>query len=336
MNGKIQVEVVSSVVLKDNPLGDPRRREIPVYLPPSLAGGVAKRRYPVLYYLPGFTGGGLGAVNRKLWQENIVERFDRLIAEKKAKEAILVIPDCVTAYGGSQYVNSPATGRYEDHIVAELIPFIDDKFPTVRAREGRALIGKSSGGFGALHLAMRNSQHVAHVASHSGDMLFELGYAPDFAKFVNNVDKIGEGSFEKWLSAFRASRDKDGFSHEAINTVAMASCYSPNPKSKWGFDLPCDLRTGEVLPRVFARWKAFDPVEACSFYKGSLKSLKTLFFDAGRRDEFFLHLGARKLSDRLKALKVPHIHEEHDRGHFDMAHRYDRSLALLTSRLKSA
>lgn len=336
MNGKVQVETLSSVVLKENPLGDPRRREIPVYVPPSLAAGTARRRYPVVYFLSGFTGGGLSAVGRKLWQENVAERFDRLIAERKAKEAILVIPDCTTAYGGSQYVNSSATGRYEDHVMDEVIPFIDDKYPTVRHRDGRALLGKSSGGFGALHLGMVRSQHVAHVASHSGDMLFELGYGPDFAKFVNNVDKLGGGSFEKWLKAFRASRDKEGFSHEAINTVAMASCYSPNEKAKWGFDLPCDLRTGEILPKVWARWKAFDPVESCASYKGSLKSLKTLFFDAGRRDEFFLHLGARKLSDRLRSLGVPHLHEEHDRGHFDMAVRYDRSLALLTSRLKGS
>jgi enterochelin esterase family protein len=334
MNGKVQVETVSSVVLKDNPLGDPRRREIPVYLPPSLVVG-ARRRFPVIFYLPGFTGGGLSAVNRKLWTENIAERFDRLIAEKRCKEAILVIPDCATAYGGSQYVNSTATGRYEDHIIDELIPFIDDKFPTVRHREGRAFLGKSSGGFGALHLGMRRSEHVAHLASHSGDMLFELGYAPDFARFVNELHKHG-GSPERWLKAFRASRDKEGFRHEAINTIAMASCYSPNQKSKLGFDLPCDPRTGEIVPKVWARWKAFDPVQAAASYKGSLKSLRTLFFDAGRHDEFFLHLGARKLSDRLKSLGVRHIHEEHDRGHFDMAHRYDRSLALLTSRLKAS
>lgn len=331
MNGRLQVETLSSVVLKENPLGDPRRRELPVYLPPSLAGG-AKRRFPVVYYLPGFTGGGLSAVGRKLWQENIVERFDRLIAEKKCKEAILVIPDCATAYGGSQYVNSAATGRYEDHVVSEIVAFIDDKFPTVRAPLGRALLGKSSGGFGALHLAMRHPDVFAHAASHSGDMLFELGYARDFPKFVTELHRHG-GSPEKWLAAFRASRDKEGFSHEAINTAAMAACYSPDPRARLGFVLPFDLRTAELEPKTWSRWKAFDQVTAAASYKGSLKKLRTLFFDAGRRDEFCLHLGARALAARLEKLGVPHVHEEHDRGHFDMAGRYDRSLALLTSRL---
>jgi S-formylglutathione hydrolase FrmB len=333
MKGRVQVEVLSSVVLKDNPLGDSRRREIPVYLPPSLAQG-AKRRYPVIYYLPGFTAGGLTILGRKLWQENILERYDRLIEEKKAKEAIVVIPDCVTAYGGSQYMNSAATGRYEDHIVSEIVPYVDDKFPTARSAGGRALIGKSSGGFGSLHLGMRHPGLFGHVASHSGDMLFELCYPRDFCKLVTELHKHG-GTVEGWLKAFRASREKEGFSHEAINAVAMASCYSPNAKSKHGFDLPFDLRTAETLPSVWKAWKAVDPVEACSSYKGNLKKLKTLFIDAGRRDEFFLHLGARKLSDRLKKLGVAHIHEEHEKGHFDMAQRYERSFSLITGRLSA-
>ena len=329
MNGKIQVETVSSVVLRDNPLGDSKRREVPVYLP----AGFGARRLPVIYYLTGFTGTGRACVNSGMWKENFAERFDRLIAEGKAKPAIVVFPDCSTAYGGSQYVNSSATGSYEDHLVKELVPFIQDKFAAIPSPSARALIGKSSGGFGALWLGMRHPGVFGHVASHSGDMLFEQSYALDFPKFANAVFKHG-GSPEKFVKAFLASRDKEGFDHAAINTIGMASCYSPNPKSKLGFDLPCDSRTGEVIPAVFARWKAFDPVEACAGRRAALKSLSTLFIDAGRRDEFFLHLGARKLSDRLKSLGVKHLHEEHERGHFDMAVRYERSLSLITPRLK--
>ena len=35
--------------------------------------------------------------------------------------------------------------------------------------------------------------------------------------------------------------------HAAINTIAMAACYSPNPRTPVGFDLPFDPRTGERL-----------------------------------------------------------------------------------------
>lgn len=330
MNGKIQLETVSSIVLKDNPLGDPRRREIPVYLPPSY-GTKRGRRYPVLFFLPGFAGTGRGAVRYDPWKENIAERFDRLIAEGEAREAILVIPDGFTAYGGSQYLNSSATGRYEDHVVVEVVSFIEDKFAAMRGPEGRALLGSSSGGFGALTLAMRHPEVFGHAAAHSADLGFDAGYGVDLLKLCAALQKYG-ASAERFVTEFRRSRDKSGFDFAAVNAVAMAACYSPNPKSPLGFDLPVDPRTGEKIPAVWKRWEALDPVNACVKHAGALARLKTLWFDAGTRDEFFLQLGARRLSSALKKLKIKHVHEEHDRGHFDLAARFDVSLSLLSKR----
>ena len=332
MRGRVQIETISSVVLKDNPLGDPRRREIPVYLPPSY-GTVRTRRYPVLTYLHGFTGTGRGVVNHNPWKENLPERLDRLIAEKKAPEAILVMPDGFTFYGGSQWVNSAATGRYEDHIVDELVGFIDHKYATVPAPEGRALFGKSSGGFGAMSIVMRRPGVFGHAASHSGDMGFDLCYGADIPKYVTALGKHGD-SVEKFVAAFRASRERESFAHEIVNMVAMASCYSPNAKAKLGFDVPYAPRTGERDEAVWRRWLEFDPVAAAPKRVAALKALKTLWFDAGTRDEFHLHIGARRFSDVLKKLKVRHVYEEHGFGHFDMAGRYDVSLALLAARCK--
>ena len=329
MNGRLQIETVSSVVLKDNPLADSRRREVPVYLPPSY--GVKRgRRYPVILYLPGFTGTGRGCVNYNPWKENVVERFDRLISAGKAKEAVLVIPDCFTSFGGSQYLNSSATGRYADHIL-ELVSYIEDKFAVVRSPDGRAVLGTSSGGFGALTLAMRRPDVFGHCVSHSGDMGFEACYGGDFYKLCAALEKYGR-SFSRFLAAFRNSRDKEGFDFGAINALAMAACYSPNPRSPFGFDLPVDLITGERLPEVWKRWEALDPVHSCVKHVSGLARLKTLWFDAGVKDEFFLHLGARRLSGALKRLKIRHVYQEHERGHFDMASRLDLSLPLLSKR----
>jgi S-formylglutathione hydrolase FrmB len=325
MNGKLQIETVSSQILKGNPLGDPHRREVPVYLPPSYGRG--KARLPVLYYLPGFTGAGRTQVSWHPWKENLPERLDRLISEGKAAPCVLVIADCFTAYGGSQYVNSSATGRYEDHVISELVPFLEDKLALAPGAASRAVLGKSSGGFGALHLAMKHPDVFAHVGSHSGDMAFEVSYGVDLPKFVNALGRYG--SVEKLLAAFKASTDKSSFDHPAVNILAMSSCYSPNPKSKTGFDVPCDLDTAELIPAVWKRWLAFDPALRAK----ELKGLSTIWFDCGRKDEFFLHLGARRLSRELKKLKIKHAYEEHERGHFDMADRYDRSLTLLSRAL---
>jgi len=331
MLGRIQVETVSSVVLKDNPLGDPRLRQVPVYLPPSY-GQVRGRRYPAIYCLAGFTSTGRSFLNFHPWKESLPERFDRLIAEGRAKECVLIMPDCFTAFGGSQYLDSTATGRYETHILSELIGFFEDKMTLNPRPESRAVAGKSSGGYGALMLAMRHPDVFGHVASHSGDMFFEACYGPDLLKGVTALGRYG-GSIERFLKEFRAARDKDGFDHALVNLAGMSACYSPNPKSRTGFDLPCDPRTAELIPQVWARWKALDPVTLAAKSPAGLKKLKTLFFDAGTRDEFHLHLGARKFSSVLKGLGVKHTYEEHGLGHFDSAARWDVSLALLSRRV---
>ncbi len=330
MKGRVQIETISSIVLENNPLGDPRRREMPVYLPPSY-GTTRGRRYPALYYLPGFTGTGRSALNSNAWKENIAERLDRLIVTRKAPEVILVVVDGFTAYGGSQYLNSTATGRYEDFVVNEVIGYIDDKHATVRHRESRAILGKSSGGFGALTLAMRHHEIFGHCVSHSGDMGFEACYGQDTLKLATALGRYG-GSPKRLVSEFLQSRLKTSFDHDAINILAMSACYSPNEKSPLGFDLPCDPRTGAIIPAVWKRWQALDPIHAAAKHARALRRLKTLWFDAGTRDEYHLHLGARRFSDALKALKIRHVYEEHEFGHFDMSERLDKSLSLLAMR----
>ncbi|MEK7858216.1 MAG: alpha/beta hydrolase-fold protein [Elusimicrobiota bacterium] len=332
MKGRLQIETVGSVVLKGNPLGDPRLRQLPVYLPPSY-GAKRGMRYPVLYYLAGFTGGGRTVINHHPWKENLAERVDRLIASGHLRECVLVIPDCFTAYGGSQYLNSTATGRYEDHVVEELVPFIEDKFAVSREAAGRALIGKSSGGYGALMLGMRHPDVFGHIVSHSGDMSFEVTCEGSAARFCAFLEKYG-ASVERFTKEFLASRDKESYDHEAVNMIAMSACYAPNPKSPLGFDLLCDPRTGERRLAVWKRWLANDPIVAAPRHRAGLKKLKSLFFDCGTKDEYYLHLGARKLSQVLKGLGVAHVYQEHGFGHGNMASRYDVSLKYLSSRLK--
>lgn len=331
MIGKLQVETISSQVLKGNPLGDPHLREVPVYLPPSY--GRKGSRLPVLYYLCGFTGTGRGTMNVGAWKENIFQRLDRLIASGKARECALVAPDCFTAYGGSQYLDSTATGRYETHVVSEVVPYLEDKLGFGGSPASRGIMGKSSGGFGALTLGMRHPKLFGHVACHSGDMLFEPSYGADIGKSIAALAKHG-GSFKRFAREFLASGRKDLFPHDGVTLIAMAACYSPNPASPLGFDMPFDEETGELIPKIWARWKNWDPVTAAPRHRAALKGLKTLYFDCGIRDEFFLFLGARKLSRVLKALKVAHRYEEHGLGHMDMAERYDVSLEFMTNRMK--
>ncbi len=326
--GKVVLETVGSVALKGNPLGDPRLREVPVYLPPQYFRKPL-RPFPVLYYLPGFTGTARSASAEHPWKENPIERLDRLIASGKTPPMILVIPDCFTLYGGSQYMDSPAVGLYETHLIQELVPYLDSRYRTGQ----KGVLGKSSGGYGALRLAMRHPEVFAHAASHSGDMGFEASVLLEIPKCVDALSRWG-GRVDRFLAEFKAARVKDAFPHSLVNMVAMSACYSPDPKSPWGFALPFDPWTGELDAPVWERWLGEDPVSMARSHAPALKKLKTLYLDCGAKDEYALHLGARRFSRTLKALGVPHRYEEHPGGHFDTAARLDVSFPLLGRAMK--
>lgn len=330
MKGKLLVDRVGSAALKGNFLGDPHLRDLVVYLPPGY-GEDKGRRYPALYYLPGYTGTARGAINYSPWKENLVERYDRLLSEGSAEPCVLVLVDAFTKYGGSQYVNSIGTGRYEDYVVGELVGYIDGKFATKADRRHRALFGKSSGGVGTFWLASRHAGVFGHAFSHSGDVGWETSFRREIAPCVSKLDKYG-GRFGTFLEEFNRlpARKRGELPHELMMMAGMSSCYSPNPKSALGFDLTFDESTGEVKPAVWRRWTAFDPLNFMPKRVSNLRSLLTFAFDCGKKDEFFLHLGSRLLSRELKRLGVRHRYEEHGFGHMDMAERYDVSLELLS------
>ncbi len=319
------VEIVEfeSRAIRGNALGDPHVRRIPVYLPPSYPKG----RYPVYYMLTGFTGFGEMMIQRAAWSESLPERLDRLIREKKMGEAIVVMPDCFTRLGGSQYLNSTATGRYEDHIVRELVPYVDSRYQT---NGRRAVLGKSSGGYGAMVLGMRHPDVFQALACHSGDMYFEYCYQADFPKAVDILRKHGgvKGFLKAWE---KMPKRMTGNLHAAVNTLAMAACYSPRGRS---IDLPFEVKTGEILPQVWNRWKSLDPIELLDRHAKDLKKLKCVFVDCGTRDQFALHHGARIFAAKARRLGVPILHEEFDDDHSSISYRYDRSFAVLSRHLE--
>lgn len=324
--GRIVIEEFSSTCLKGNPLKDPHVREVPVYLPPGYDG--SKKCYPVIYLITGFTGRGLMLLNHPSFGEAIDQRLDRLIASKMLNPAIVVMPDCFTRYGGSQYLDSAATGRYETHIIEELVPYIDKKYRTQPEAAQRAVMGKSSGGYGAIILAIRHPDVFGVTACHSGDMAFEYCYLPDFPQTMIELEK--HGSIQKYVEAFYRKPKKQSGDMLVINIVAMSACYSPNPKTKPHlFDLPFDVKTGELREDVWERWLAWDPVRMLEHRATALRKLK-IFMDCGTKDEFRLYAGARIFSSKLRKSRIEHVYEEFEDTHMDIGYRYDRSLQFIS------
>ena len=322
--GNVQNLRFESEVLRDNPLGDPFERDLFVYLPPEYKE--SSERYPTVYCLSGFTGRGQMMLNDSAFTPNLAERMDRLIDAGTIKPMIVVMPDCFTYYGGSQYINSTATGRYEDYLTQEIVPFVDENLRTIASRDSRAVMGKSSGGYGSLIMGMRHADQFGLVCSIAGDAYFEYCLPMDFAKAFRIIKGDPKAFMEKIWSTEKHGRD----AHSAINTIGMSACYSPNGTD---FDLPFDLETGEMRHDVWQRWLEHDPVRLVEKHVENLKSLKLLFLDAGKSDEFALDVGARILSARLTNHGIEHIHEEFDGGHFGVSYRFDRSLELISGTL---
>jgi enterochelin esterase family protein len=325
----ITIATIDSQVLRGNAMGDPHQRRVPIYLPPDYE--TSGTRYPVVYFLAGFAGGGTLLLAESLWGETLPQRLDRLVRGGAIRPMIVVLADCLTRLGGSQYIDSTATGRYATHLIEELVPFVDASFRTLARRESRAVMGKSSGGYGATVLAMRHPEMFAAAVDHSGDKYFELCYKADIPAAVAALARY-DHSPARFLAGFPQPPPERGRHWFAlVNLLAMASCYSPNPDSDVGFDLPFDPRTGELRDAVWVRWLAHDPVVLAAAHADALKRLRLYYLDCGRWDEHHLHLGNRIYSDRLRALGVPHVYEEFDGGHMNVAHRYDRSLQRLSA-----
>ena len=328
--GAVETRPFESALLRDNPLGDPHVRDVPVYLPPAALEG---ERLPVIFCLAGFTGRGQSMLESHPWRTGAVHAYDRALQASGAPGTILVMPDAFTRLGGSQYVNSSATGPYADHVARELVEFVDAHYPTLPG--ARAVCGKSSGGFGALHLAMRYPGVFRAAASISGDCDFELPLGHEMIGAARALLAHG-GDPAAWLEAFDESHDLGGDGHAAINVLAMSACYAPNPDAPMGFDLPFDPDTCERRPEVWARFLAFDPVVAAAEHAEALSALDLLYLEAGLKDEFGLQFGLRRLVRTLTELGVPHEHVEHDGGHFGLDRRYAEVLPRLDRALRGA
>jgi S-formylglutathione hydrolase FrmB len=338
--GRFERQTVRSRVLEGNPLGDPHERPLWVYLPPG-CGDDPGRRYPSIYLLQGYTGQVDMWWNRPALRPTVPELVDELFAGSgetgagaPPPPAIVVFVDCWTSLGGSQFLNSSGTGRYLDYLCDEVVAFVDQRYPTLAAREHRGVTGKSSGGYGAMVAPMLRPDVFGALASHAGDALFEHCYLPDVAKATRALRDHYDGSYERFFADFTS---RPAFSKEAddalMNTWAMAACYSAEPDGT--VTLPFDPATGRLRDQVWARWLALDPVRMVAGHADQLRSLVGIYLDAGRRDQYWLDLGAAAVSAELEALGIQHTFELFDATHSAIEYRYPGALAFLAERLGS-
>ncbi len=332
--GTLERLVVDSTVLAEcNPLGDPVCRELPVYLPPDYQAET-DRFYPVLWSLAAYTSSGLAQPAWRNHGESLPRRLDRLIAEQRMPPVIVAMPDCYTALGGNQYVDSPALGNYARYLVEELVPAVEARFRAIPEPGARGLFGKSSGGFGALHLAAEYPKTFGAAVSHAGDCGFDRVYQRDFVVACDEM-AMWDGEIEAFVRAFWRARKP---SHRAFHTLmilCLAASYSPSVDKPLAIELPFDLQTGRVVEPIWRRWTKFDPVAWPSRRVEHLSGLRALWLDAGNRDQYFIHYGTREFHEILDAAGIAHHYEEFDGNHSGMDWRLDYSLPWISAKLDS-
>jgi enterochelin esterase-like enzyme len=327
--GEVKRLEVESKALAGNLLGDPNVRELYVYLPP---GFVAGDRPPLLVDLVGFTGSGQSHVSWKNFGENVPERLDRLIGEQRMPPVAVAFPDCFSRLGGNQYINSAAIGRYDDYLLQEVVPLVEQTLG-VGGPGRRAVFGKSSGGYGAIVHAMRHADFWAAAACHSGDMGFELCYLADLPKVLTELARRHEGSIERFIRHFETALKPGDRDMTVLNFLAMAASYDPDPSQFLGIRLPADPRTAELLAERWANWQAHDPLNMVDAAAADLKRLKALYIDCGDHDQFHLQFGARRLHRALERLGVAHRYDEFPDDHSAVDYRMDESLPFLAKAL---
>jgi len=332
--GRLDRVAIESEALQGNPLGDPHVRPLWVYLPPGYDDD-ADRRHPTIYAIQGLTGQVDMWANRPPHRPTVLERVDALFAETGVPPCVVVYVDCWTSLGGSQFLDSPGTGRYHTYLCEEVVPFVDGRYRTASDRDRRGIAGKSSGGYGAMVTPMLRPDLFGALATHAGDALFECCYQPGFPTCARLLREHYDGSYERFWEDFRG---RPAFSREGdddlLNAWCMAACYSTDEDGT--VRLPFDPATGRLVDEVWQRWLALDPVRMAPAHADALRSLRAIYIDSGTRDEWYLDLGAEAFRAALAEVGVTDVRFElFDATHMGIEYRYPIAIRYLAERLSA-
>ena len=330
IHGRIVFSRFESKALHGNPLGDPHARDVVVYLPPQYDS--ADQRFPLVLMLPAFGASHYSPLSFSPWKRNTLEALDDQMVSGVCPPAIVAIPDCMTRWGGSQFVDSPATGLYQTYLAEEVVAHLDANFRTIAQKESRAAVGRSSGGFGALRLATDRPDLLRVVASHAGDAAFDRSMRPMLMHAAIAIAQAG--GLEAFAARVVDGGPRGGFEFDAIFVLAASAAYAATKLDPLPFcDLPIDIQSGDVVDEVWQQWLRHDPLIRLSTAV-HLREMSLIYLDAGDRDEHGLHYAARALETELRSLGAPVELEEYEGGHRGTSYRYETSLPKVIGALQ--
>ena len=310
-NFEMQTLRVESRALKKNPLKDDFCRDNPVLVPKNNQNPLR-----VVFVLAGYAGNGPKYFGLKTFEDNFVQNLDGCVSRSKAPEALYIFVDAMTFWGGSQFINSAGMGNYEDYIIKELVPLVRKTFNCSNQPQDWCVMGGSSGGYGALHLASRHPEVFATVAAQAPDSFFEYSLLPEVYTALPILKREGGVSgVRKALKEKTFLQKRDAFS--TLNALAMGLCYGTVVRGAPRF--PVDARTGEVERSEWKRWKAHDPIVFLKKRRQKIKKIQNLYLSVGTSDQYHLQYGTRQIHSILSEMKVPVTYYEFNGTHSDLS-----------------
>ena len=320
--------------LANNLFDTPTEQPVIVYLPPSYT--TSKARYPVVYFLPGFTTDVTEMIDGTFQGLNIQTAMDSLIAAGSIREMIFVVANGRNFLGGSFYVNSPVTGNWEDFIVKDVVGFVDKNYRTLTDVASRGIAGSSMGGFGAVNLGMRHPDVFSAVYSLSPGLFDEDGltnqgmFVPEdkiirYLEKQETFDAMPETEAREAFKAFIAELygARSAMHYFWAFSYAYGAAFSPNPEKGIPYiDYPYSqsgdgLRLDREILKNYVRGFG-GQAEKVLAYRENFLNLKGLIVDVGMNDYYqWIVQGSRHFAQLLEKADIPHAFVEHDGGHED-------------------
>ena|SRR3984957_13528506 len=296
---------IEGVHLAGNLLGDPTERNLFVYLPPGYEE--SDRRYPTAYLLHAFGQDAERLVypqkDGQRWSPPIEDVLDPVFRRTGTAPMIVVIPDGDTRYGCGQWVDSPVTGDFEQYVLLDVVPHVDNNYRTLPDAQSRGVFGYSSGGFGAWNLGSRNPETFGALAMLSGDSFLDMTHKTIVYDYLTSI----------WPEAPNGPVEGND---ESDLVYAYSAAYSPNPENPpFYVDLPVAFPSGELIQEVWDRWLSFDPVVNWRGRLANLRKLRGILLDVGTHDGYLLQWGHRLLSHHLRESGIAHEYTENPGNH---------------------
>jgi S-formylglutathione hydrolase len=306
------LDTIPAPSLEGNLVGEPTKRDIVIYLPPSY--GIPDQRFPVIYYLPGYG-------DSRMIGFSLPDGMDALVESAKVNEMIIVVASGTNQLGGSFYANSPVTGNWEDYIVKDVVGYVDSHFRTLAQAESRGITGHSMGGFGALNIAMHHPDVFSAVYSMSPGLFDEEGLAEsqifesetlirNFVKYEGRLSALPvEEAQQKTLPAPQQFALSYGFA------------FAPNPERHPPyFDYPF-TEVDDQLIRDDAVWEKWESgyggiAEETKQYRENLLQLHGIVVEYGKYDEYgWIPKGCVYFGEQLSAAGIPVKVEAYNGSH---------------------